>query len=833
MSQKSSGDALSSLLNDLDVGSDVFSRPKTMHGMRHEQTKHNRTSSVQQNVGIGSQGDLREAQSPSSVPSSSTRYSSSLTSKQEQQNGYSQENLPGGESSNLEAAMDQYEHRLEGLEEMIGLSQWTGDGFSNEPSPSCTTGAVETEMGQGVVKQKSGAFVSKGENPPIDDPFAEFSTVPESSSQAMLLGVEDPGDSAYGSELQGQTHEAILFDQGLHDASSLGLDVETKQEIAVVSPLHHKEDEEFSTIRNSQNSNALVDVDLSGIDNHLSSGVKNQAVRSYLSEERKEPMPTPHKAFQMLETESIKSRESPSGMGSVLKKSSDNLSERYSSPRRVDSDFASNSREVFLDHENKPHRYNHGPAMGKGGEVVAEVSHRAAKALQAGTKWLMKASRQIAKDVHDRIERRKKNYSYDGSDNSFDPSWVNSNDAKPGVPPFYYDWAVQLVRMSPNTRATAMFAMSEEDRIIVQDLMDEAAIGEATIKSLDESPVTQIRNPFPVENVGHTVEPPTYDDVLKMQRDKPLYSKTEFDGKKSMNDMQYQSVDSQDQIQANNVPNLMSFENPYDPETAEAMLESSKLENSDSDKASPYDDVKITDNQQYTTKNDIDLLGLSHAEFGVESMQNDSCRNNDGDTDFSEMFSDLPASKNNKAHTSHVPDFLEGFEDHVESIDVDTHGYEDLYSKKEDGISESSEPELRRKAREKRLAERHERMKRQLAEKRALEEAEAAEKVGKVAFREELRPKIDAWTSGRRDNIRALLSSLHTVLWEGSGWKPPSIADMVENSQVKKWYMKANLIVHPDKVKQKGGTLEQVATADMVFDVLKAAWGRFEEQTRK
>ena len=41
-------------------------------------------------------------------------------------------------------------------------------------------------------------------------------------------------------------------------------------------------------------------------------------------------------------------------------------------------------------------------------------------------------------------------------------------------------------------------------------------------------------------------------------------------------------------------------------------------------------------------------------------------------------------------------------------------------------------------------------------------------------------------------------------------------------------YMKANLIVHPDKVKQKGGTLEQVTTADMVFDVLKAAWGKFE-----
>ncbi len=40
--------------------------------------------------------------------------------------------------------------------------------------------------------------------------------------------------------------------------------------------------------------------------------------------------------------------------------------------------------------------------------------------------------------------------------------------------------------------------------------------------------------------------------------------------------------------------------------------------------------------------------------------------------------------------------------------------------------------------------------------------------------------------------------------------------------------MKANLVVHPDKVRQKGGDVEAVARADMVFDILKAAWGKFE-----
>jgi hypothetical protein len=54
-----------------------------------------------------------------------------------------------------------------------------------------------------------------------------------------------------------------------------------------------------------------------------------------------------------------------------------------------------------------------------------------------------------------------------------------------------------------------------------------------------------------------------------------------------------------------------------------------------------------------------------------------------------------------------------------------------------------------------------------------------------VALRATLQPRIDAWAAGKKDNIRALLASLHTVLWEGSGWKQPSMADMVENNKVR------------------------------------------------
>ena len=73
----------------------------------------------------------------------------------------------------------------------------------------------------------------------------------------------------------------------------------------------------------------------------------------------------------------------------------------------------------------------------------------------------------------------------------------------------------------------------------------------------------------------------------------------------------------------------------------------------------------------------------------------------------------------------------------------------------------------------------------QLAEKRARDDAEAAEQSGKVELRVLLQPRVDNWMAGKKDNIRALLSTLHTVLWEDSGWVQPSMADMVDNSKVR------------------------------------------------
>lgn len=57
------------------------------------------------------------------------------------------------------------------------------------------------------------------------------------------------------------------------------------------------------------------------------------------------------------------------------------------------------------------------------------------------------------------------------------------------------------------------------------------------------------------------------------------------------------------------------------------------------------------------------------------------------------------------------------------------------------------------------------------------------------------------WIDGKERNIRALLSSLHDILWDGEErWRPLGMHELVEPSQVKKWYRKACLTAHPDKV---------------------------------
>ncbi|GFR28810.1 cyclin-G-associated kinase [Trichonephila clavata] len=88
------------------------------------------------------------------------------------------------------------------------------------------------------------------------------------------------------------------------------------------------------------------------------------------------------------------------------------------------------------------------------------------------------------------------------------------------------------------------------------------------------------------------------------------------------------------------------------------------------------------------------------------------------------------------------------------------------------------------------------------------------------------RLKIMDWTTHKERNIRALLCSLHTILWDGTRWKECGMHQLVTPNDVKKMYKKACLAVHPDK--QVGTENENLAK--LIFMELNDAWSEFEKQ---
>lgn len=61
---------------------------------------------------------------------------------------------------------------------------------------------------------------------------------------------------------------------------------------------------------------------------------------------------------------------------------------------------------------------------------------------------------------------------------------------------------------------------------------------------------------------------------------------------------------------------------------------------------------------------------------------------------------------------------------------------------------------------------------------------------------------INFQTEGKKSNIRALLCSMHTVLWADAKWTKYEMHLLVTPADVKKAYRKACLAVHPDKVRR-------------------------------
>ncbi|KAH7921613.1 hypothetical protein BV22DRAFT_717230 [Leucogyrophana mollusca] len=108
--------------------------------------------------------------------------------------------------------------------------------------------------------------------------------------------------------------------------------------------------------------------------------------------------------------------------------------------------------------------------------------------------------------------------------------------------------------------------------------------------------------------------------------------------------------------------------------------------------------------------------------------------------------------------------------------------------------------------------------------------AAEAEDLERHALKDAVDARLLAWKGGKETNIRALIASLDTVLWEGLGWQKVGMAELVGAGQVKVRYMRAIGRLHPDKLNAKNTTLEQRMIANGVFGTLNEAWNAFQQQ---
>ena len=142
------------------------------------------------------------------------------------------------------------------------------------------------------------------------------------------------------------------------------------------------------------------------------------------------------------------------------------------------------------------------------------------------------------------------------------------------------------------------------------------------------------------------------------------------------------------------------------------------------------------------------------------------------------------------------------------------------------------------------------------AVKRLREQHKEAERADdeKFALSDKVEERIGKWRDGKRDNLRALIGSLESVMWEGSGWKKVGMHELVQTSRVKVHYMKAIGRCHPDKVcfcpaslralallfsfgvGVNGEQLPQDANTEvrmiaaLVFATLNESWDKFKQQ---
>ncbi|GMN29412.1 hypothetical protein TIFTF001_002419 [Ficus carica] len=142
-----------------------------------------------------------------------------------------------------------------------------------------------------------------------------------------------------------------------------------------------------------------------------------------------------------------------------------------------------------------------------------------------------------------------------------------------------------------------------------------------------------------------------------------------------------------------------------------------------------------------------------------------------------------------------------------QSTGLPRYQYSSVYAERYEGIE--GESAQRCKARMERHRRTAERAAKALAEKNMRDLLAQREQAERHRLAETLDADVRRWSSGKEGNLRALLSTLQYILGPDSGWQPIPLTEVITSAAVKKAYRKATLCVHPDKLQQRGASIQQ------------------------
>ena len=119
-----------------------------------------------------------------------------------------------------------------------------------------------------------------------------------------------------------------------------------------------------------------------------------------------------------------------------------------------------------------------------------------------------------------------------------------------------------------------------------------------------------------------------------------------------------------------------------------------------------------------------------------------------------------------------------------------------------------------------------------LQEIREREDKKKRDEAEEDEVRKRLEPRIKSWSEehGKKKQLRALLATLHTILWPDAPWKQVTIGDLLDDKKVKLAFHKASRVVHPDKAHHLDA--EKRFLAKRIFDALSQAKTEFDDGTK-